>query len=144
MKDNHGYLAIVDGIMAIAILFSAFLVFNMVLEIPDTSYTTLSFENTKAQDVMQQLSANINVTDKTFLEEISQILDENGNSKRGITEAGKLSEAKLDGLGLKDNYLLRETNFGMDIVEKESFKSSADLSVAGRNCRKYCFRLYVW
>lgn len=144
MKDNHGYLAIADGIMAIAILFSAFLVFNMVLEIPDTDYTTLSFESTKAQDVMQQLSANINVTDKTFLEEISEILEENGNSKRGITEAGKLSEAKLDGLGLKDNYLLRETNFDMDIVEKGSFKSSADLSVAGRNCGKYCFRLYVW
>lgn len=144
MNNQQGYLAIIDGIIAIVLLFSAFLVFNLVLTVPDSSYIVVSHENTKAQDVIQQLSTNINLTDKTFLEEISAILDENKHSKKSIREVSKLTEEKLGQLGLENNYLFRETNVGFDIVGKGSPESEVDVSVASRNCGKYCFKLYVW
>ena len=144
MKDQKGYLAIIDGMIAILILFSAFLMFNLMLEVPDTSYTVLSHENTKAQNILQQLSTNINVTDRTFLEEISAVLDRDDHSKRSIREISALSEVKLKQLGLEDNYLFTETNVGFDILKKGNHESSPNLSVASRNCGRYCFRLYVW
>ena len=144
MKDQKGYLAIIDGMIAILILFSVFLMFNLILEVPDTSYTVLSHKNTKAQNILQQLSTNINVTDMTFLEEISAILDKDRHSKKSIREISTLSEVKLKQLGLEDNYLFTETNVGFDILKKGNHESSPNLSVASRNCGRYCFRLYVW
>ncbi len=144
MKDESGYLAIIDGLIAIILIFSVFLIFNLILNVPENTYTVVSHENTVSQDVMQQLDTNINLTDKTFLEEISAILDKNKHSKKSIREVSKLCEAKFNQLGLKNNYLFKETNVGFDIIEKGNYQTSQNVSTSSRNCGDYCFKLYVW
>ena len=107
MKDEKGYFYIIDAFLAILILLIAILMVNSVISTTSPSYSTQSHDFTSAQDTMELLSAKINFTDRIFIEDISNILSTNHNSKHSVREVSKLCSEKFKKLGI-ENYQFRE------------------------------------
>ena len=80
---------------------------NSVISTTNPSYSTQSHDFTSAQDTMELLSAKINFTDGIFIEDISNILSTNHNSKHSVREVSKLCSEKFKKLGI-ENYQFRE------------------------------------
>ena len=109
MKDEKGYFYIIDAFLAIVILLIAILMVNSIVSTSNPNYSSTSHDFKSAQDTMELLSAKINSTDRVFIEDISNILDENHNSKHSVREVSKLCREKFEKLSLK-NYQFKENN----------------------------------
>ena len=144
--NNKGYFALFDGIVAIIILFTVFLIFNLVISVPDNSVSTVSYEFKDSQDVMEQLSSKVNITDVSFLESITSILENGRNSKASIRKVSVLCGEKFKNLGLTKNYYFTETHHlnGVEIISNGNMESASNITTASRNYGDYCYVLYVW
>lgn len=145
MLDDKGYFYIIDAILAVIVLLMVFLVVNTAISIPSPDYSYESHDIGTAQDTMEILSGKINFTDKTFLAEISQILDDNENSKESIREVSKLCRDKFNSYNLK-NYRFSENNVlkGKVLASSGDYSKASDISVATRNYGDYSFTLSIW
>ena len=143
MKDEKGYFYIIDAFLAILILLIAILMVNSVISTTSPSYSTQSHDFTSAQDTMELLSAKINFTDRIFIEDISNILSTNHNSKHSVREVSKLCSEKFKKLGI-ENYQFRENNVLGGKVLASSGMLGEDVSIATRNYGDYSYTLYVW
>ena len=143
MKDEKGYFYIIDAFLAILILLIAILMVNSVISTTSPSYSTQSHDFTSAQDTMELLSAKINFTDRVFIEDISNILSTNHNSKHSVREVSKLCSEKFKKLGI-ENYQFRENNVLGGKVLASSGMLGEDVSIATRNYGDYSYTLYVW
>ena len=143
MKDEKGYFYIIDAFLAIVILLIAILMVNSVISTTSPSYSTQSHDFTSAQDTMELLSAKINFTDRVFIEDISNILSTNHNSKHSVREVSKLCSEKFKKLGI-ENYQFRENNVLGGKVLASSGMLGEDVSIATRNYGDYSYTLYVW
>ena len=143
MKDEKGYFYIIDAFLAILILLIAILMVNSVISTTSPSYSTQSHDFTSAQDTMELLSAKINFTDRIFIEDISNILSTNHNSKHSVREVSKLCSEKFKKLGI-ENYQFRENNVLGGKVLASSGVLGEDVSIATRNYGDYSYTLYVW
>lgn len=145
MLDNKGSFYIIDAILAIVLLLIVFLAINSAITMPTHEYSYEAKEIQTAQDIMELLGGKIDFTDQTFLEEISNVLNGNKNSKQAIREASELSKSKLDSYNL-GNYKFCENN----ILDGEVLASNGDsskantLTVATRTYGDYSYTLYVW
>lgn len=146
MNDNRGYLAIFDGMLAVILLFTVFLIFNLVVSIPNDSVSTSVQEFKDSQDVMEQLATKVNITDVSFLESVTAILKEGKNSKWSVREVSKMCGEKFKNLGLKSNYYFTETNHlkGDEIISNGDIDSASNITTVSRNYEDYCYVLYVW
>lgn len=143
MKDEKGYFYIIDGFLAIVILLIAILMVNSIVSTSNPNYSSTSHDFKSAQDTMELLSAKINSTDRVFIEDISNILDENHNSKHSVREVSKLCREKFEKLGLK-NYQFKENNVLGGKVLASSGAVGEDVSVASRSYGDYSYTLYIW
>lgn len=143
MKDEKGYFYIIDAFLAIVILLIAILMVNSIISAPNPSYSSDSHDFKSAQDTMELLSAKVNFTDRVFIEDISNILNENHNSKHSIREVSKLCHEKFEKLGLK-NYQFRENNVLGGKVLASSGALGEDVSIASRSYGEYSYTLYIW
>ena len=84
MLDNKGSFYIIDAILAIFLLIMVFLVVNAAISMPASDYSYQSKDIRTAQDVMELLSGKIDFHDQSFLGKISNILEEDENSKESI------------------------------------------------------------
>lgn len=146
MKDSKGFFEIFDGLMAIVLLFTIFLIFNFVLTVPDSSVSSISHEFKESQDVMEQLATKTNIDEDSFLDEITAILKEGKNSKRSVREVSALCKNKFKILGLDRNYYFTETSHlnGDEIISDGNIDSANNITPACRYCGDYCYVLYVW
>ena len=80
IKDNEGFVSLVDALLSILILFMVLMAFNMVtdIEIPSLSEENNDFKT--SQDIMEIMSSNLDGRDHSILESISYILSINNNS----------------------------------------------------------------
>ncbi len=145
MLDDKGNFIIVEAILAVILLLFAFMIFNQAIFTMDSDYSSEIKDSKNAQDIMEFLSGKINFTDKTFLGEISTILQEGKNSKESISEVSEICKDKFSSLNIK-NYRFSETNVLDDKVLAISgdYSKSKDISVAIRTYGDYSYTLSVW
>ena len=145
MKDNKGSLYIIEAILAITILLMALFVVNTIMSVPSPDYSYESHDLVSAQDTMEILSGKINLDDKTFLEEISDILKENRNSKKSVSEVSDICQSKLDSFNLT-NYKFCENNVlkGKVLAYRGNDNNANEISVATRTYGDYSYTLSVW
>ena len=145
MLDEKGNFYIIDAVLAVILILIVFLALNTVISIssPDYSYTSKDIRT--AQDIMEILSGKVNVTDRTFIGDISNILDENENSKEAIRNVSALCSTQLDSYDLK-NYRFSENNVlsGEVLASSGDYSKASDFSVASRNYGQYSYTLSVW
>lgn len=145
MLDEKGNFFIIDAILAIVLLLIVVMVFNMVISLPESHYSSEVKDSKSAQDTMEILAGKIDFTDSTFLEEISVVLKENKNSKESVSEVSEICEDRFQSLNLK-NYRFSETNVLDDKVLASSgdYSDAEDVSVATRTYGEYSYSLSVW
>ena len=145
MSDNRGSFYIFDAILAVFLILLAFLVVNSVISIPTEDYSYESKEIRTAQDVMELLSGKVDFEDRTFLEEISAILEEGENSKESIGEVSEISQRKLDSYDIK-NYSFTENNVldGKVLASSGDYKKADNVDVASRTYGDYSYSLSIW
>lgn len=144
--DEKGFLEVIDALIAILIIFSVFLLFNNLITIPQADISKNSYEFKQASDVMEQLSSKINVSDKSFLGDISGILKENKDSKSSIHKVGGMVKKRLHILGIDKNYYFSESNHldNVEIASNGDFKHAQNYTVASRSFGDYCYTLYLF
>ena len=145
MSDNRGSFYIFDAILAVFLILLAFLVVNSVISIPTEDYSYESKEIRTAQDVMELLSGKVDFDDRTFLEEISSILEDGENSKESIGEVSEISQRKLDSYDIK-NYSFTENNVldGKVLASSGDYKKADNVDVASRTYGDYSYSLSIW
>ncbi|MER2014296.1 MAG: hypothetical protein ABS871_06610 [Methanobrevibacter sp.] len=145
MLDEKGNFFIIDAVLAVILLLAVFIVFNSAISIPDSSYSNEIKESKNAQDIMEILSGKVYYSDGTFIDDISEILKENKNSKESIREVSGLCEDKFESLKIK-NYRFSETNVLKDKVLASSgdYSNAKDVSSATRSYGDYYFTLSTW
>lgn len=145
MLDEKGYLYIIDAFLAVVLILTVFLIVNTAISIPSPDYSYQTHEIRKAQDTMELLSGKINSTDKTFLAEISLILEDGGNSKESVREVSKICDDKFSEFDIED-YRFSENNIldGKTLSSKGDYSKAGNLSVATRNYGDYSYILSTW
>ena len=145
MLDKKGNLYIIDAIFAVTLLLIVFLAVNTAISIPTPDYSYHTQDIKTAQDIMEILSGKVNITDRTFIGDISGVLSENENSKEAIRQVSKMSEEKLNSYNLK-NYKFCENNKlkGKVLASTGNYNDAKEVSVATRTYGDYSYTLYVW
>ena len=145
MSDNRGSFYIFDAILAAFLILLVFLVVNSAISLPTVDYSYESKEIRTAQDVMELLSGKVDFDDRTFLEEISSILEDGENSKESIGEASEISKRKLDSYDLK-NYRFTENDVldGEVLASSGDYKKADNVDVASRTYGDYSYSLSIW
>ena len=145
MLDEKGNFYIIDAVLAVILLLIVFLALNTAISIPSPDYSYQTKDIRTAQDIMEILSGKVNVTDRTFIGDISGVLSENKNSKEAIREVSKMCKNKLDSYNL-ENYRFCENNVldGEVLASSGDYSKARDVSVASRSYGDYYYTLYVW
>ena len=145
MLDNKGSIYLMDAILAVFLLLMVFLVINTAISIPASDYSYENRDIQTAQDVMELLAGKIDFNDRTFIGEISLILENGKNSKQSVSQVSQMSKDKMNSYNLK-HYCFKENN----VLKGEVLASSGDLNKAGsvdvatRTYGDYSYTLYVW
>ena len=145
MLDNRGSFYIIDAVLIIILLLTAFFAVNTILSLPSPDYSYQTKDFTTSQDIMQTLSGKIDFTDQSFLGEISAVLKEGKNSKESVRKVSEICKNRFDYLKVK-NYRFTESNILDDTVLAASgdYSRAQDVSVATRVCGDYYYTLSVW
>lgn len=146
MDDNKGFFEIFDGLIAVILIFTGFLLFNLVITVPSDSVSTTAYEFKQSQDIMEQLASKTNITDFSFLDEITNILKDGKDSKNSIRKVSALCEKKFKNLGLTTDYYFTEMNHlnGDKIIASGNIKTADNITTAMRHCGDYCYVLSTY
>ena len=145
MLDNKGSFYIFDAIIAVVLILLVFLVVNTTISLPTSDYSYESKDIRTAQDVMELLSGKVDFDDRTFLEEISAILEDGENSKESIREVSEISKRKLNSYDIK-NYRFTENDVldGEVLASSGDYKKADNVDVASRTYGDYSYSLSIW
>ena len=145
MLDEKGNFYIIDAVLAVIILLIVFLALNTAISIPSPDYSYQTRDIKTAQDIMEILSGKVNVTDRTFIGDISSVLSEKEDSKEAIREVSKMSRDKFDLYNL-ENYRFCENNVldGEVLASSGDYSKAGEVSVASRAYGDYYYTLYLW
>ena len=145
MLDEKGNFFIIDAVLAVILILTVFLAFNSAISIQDSSYSSEIRQSKNAQDIMEILSGKVYYNDRTFIGDITEILEENDNSKKSIKEVSKLSKEKFESMDLK-NYRFTESNVlnGKVLASSGDYSSAKDVSSATRSYGDYYYTLSIW
>lgn len=143
--DDKGFLSLIDGLLAIFLIFIAILAFNMFIdmEIPSLSQGSKDFKT--SQDVMELLSMDVDGKDYSILEEISYTLSKSNNNKASQREVGEILDNYFV-THLDSNYAFVENNYlkGKELSSSGDKLEAKNLTVATRNYGNYSYTLYIW
>ena len=145
MLDNKGYFYIIDAFLAVVLVLIVFVIVNSAISISTPDYSFDSKDSSNAQDIMELLSEKINFTDSTFLEEISDILKDNKNSKTSVRQVSEICENKFSQFNLK-NYRFSENNIlkGKVLASSGDYSKASEVSAITRTYGDYSYTLSVW
>ncbi|MBQ2962667.1 hypothetical protein [Methanobrevibacter sp.] len=147
IKDNRGFVSLMDALLSIFILFMVLIAFNMIIEIDIPSLSEESSDFKTSQDIMEIMSSKVDGRDYTLIERISYILSSNDNSissQRQVKEI--LDEFFMVYLDGRYHYSFVETNQlnGEVLSSNGDFSSAERVNVASRNYGNYSYRLYLF
>lgn len=141
MLDNKGSFYIIEGIIAVILLLSVFLIVNTTISIPSHYYSYESNNIKTAQDIMELLSGKIDFTDQSFLSKISKILKKDKYSKKAIKKVSKMSEEKLNSYNLKNYRFYKDKEI---LVQSGDWSKAENISSATRTYDNHSYILQIW
>lgn len=148
IKDNKGFLSLLDGILAISILFIGLLAFNVILNFHAPTPYDDFIDSKVANDAMEIMTLKIDENSYSTLDSIVGILKSNDNN---LDHETKETIANIAGSFLNKtvpdkNYLLVENNVldGEVIVSKGDILVASNISTTTRNLGEYSFTLSVF
>ena len=150
IKDNKGFLSLMDALLSILMLFMILISFNLMMDMDIPSLTEENDDFKTSQDIMEIMSSKLDGRDYSTLERISYILSKGNNSISSKREV-KLILDDFFITHLSDN----EMNYHYAFVESnqldgEVLSSNGDyltadrLNVAIRNYGNYSYKLYFF
>ena len=150
IKDNKGFLSLMDALLSILILFMILISFNLMMDMDIPSLVEENNDFKTSQDIMEIMSSKLDGRDYSTLERISYILSKNNNSISSKREV-KLILDDFFSRHLSDNemnyhYAFVESNqLDGEVLSSNGDFSSADrLNVAIRNYGNYSYKLYFF
>ena len=143
--DDKGFLSLIDGLLAIFLIFIAIVAFNIVVDMEIPSLSEDSSEFKTSQDVMELMSMDVDGKDYSILEEISYTLSKSKNNKASQREVGELLNSYFSS-HLDGYYSFVENNQlnGKELASNGDISEADNLTVATRNYGNYSYTLYVW
>ena len=150
IKDNKGFLSLMDVLLSILILFMILISFNLMMDMDIPSLVEENNDFKTSQDIMEIMSSKLDGRDYSTLERISYILSKNNNSISSKREV-KLILDDFFSRHLSDNemnyhYAFVESNqLDGEVLSSNGDFSSADrLNVVIRNYGNYSYKLYFF
>ena len=148
IKDNKGFLSLLDGILAILILFMGLLIFNSVLNFYSPTPYDDYVDSKIANDVMELMTLKIDENSYSTLESVVIILKANDNNLNYETKnnIANILGNFLNKMIPDKNYLLVENNVldGEVLVEKGDIQTASNISTTNRNLGEYSFTLSIF
>ena len=147
IKDNKGFISLIDALLSIFILLLVLIAFNMVVDIdlPSLSEENNAFKT--SQDIMEIMSSKVDGRDHSLIERISFILSSNNDSISSKREAKALLDDFFSSyLDDGHHYAFMETNHlnGEVLSSNGDYESSDRVNVAIRNYGNYSYKLYLF
>ena len=146
IKDNNGFISLMDALLSIFILLMVLIAFNMMIDLDVSSLSEKNGDFKTRQDIMDVMSSKVDGRDYTLIERISYILDENNNSIESKREAKALLDDFFSShLNQKYHYSFVETNQlnGEVLSSNGDFTGAERVNVAIRNYENYSYKLYL-
>ena len=147
IKDNNGFISLMDALLSIFILLMVLIAFNMMIDLDVSSLSEKNDDFKTSQDIMDVMSSKVDGRDYTLIERISYILDENNNSIESKREAKALLDDFFSShLNQKYHYSFVETNQlnGEVLSSNGDFTGAERVNVAIRNYENYSYKLYLF
>lgn len=147
IKDNNGFISLMDALLSIFILLMVLIAFNMMIDLDVSSLSEKNGDFKTSQDIMDVMSSKVDGRDYTLIERISYILDENNNFIESKREAKALLDDFFSShLNQKYHYSFVETNQlnGEVLSSNGDFTGAERVNVAIRNYENYSYKLYLF
>lgn len=147
IKDNKGFISLIDALLSIFILLLVLIAFNMVIDIDLPSLSEENNDFKTSQDIMEIMSSKVDGRDHSLIERISFILSCNNNSISSKREVKALLDDFFSSyLDDGHHYAFMETNHlnGEVLSSNGDYESSDRVNVAIRNYGNYSYKLYLF
>ena len=147
IKDNKGFISLIDALLSIFILLLVLIAFNMVIDIDLPSLSEENNDFKTSQDIMEIMSSKVDGRDHSLIERISFILSSNNDSISSKREAKALLDDFFSSyLDDGHHYAFMETNHlnGEVLSSNGDYESSDRVNVAIRNYGNYSYKLYLF
>ena len=147
IKDNKGFISLIDALLSIFILLLVLIAFNMVVDIDLPSLSEENNDFKTSQDIMEIMSSKVDGRDHSLIERISFILSSNNDSISSKREAKALLDDFFSSyLDDGHHYAFMETNHlnGEVLSSNGDYESSDRVNVAIRNYGNYSYKLYLF
>ncbi|WP_295722834.1 hypothetical protein [uncultured Methanobrevibacter sp.] len=140
IKETNGFYSIIDGMIAILLIFIAFLAFNSMinLDIVNDNSQVLSDYRT-SEDLMEILSAD---SDDATLNQIYYILKSNNNSYESKAQVTTILSSFFDKTIPDKNYVFKVNN--QIIASRGNLENFENYNSAKRTVGDYTFSLLVY
>ena len=150
IKDDKGFVSLIDALFAVLVLFMILMTFNMLIDmdIPSLSQENNDFKT--GQDIMEIMSSKVDGRDYALLEKISYVLSEDNNSVASKRKVKSILDDffsdYLENDNHKYNYAFLETNqLNGEVLSSNGDYADADrVIVVGRNFGNYSYKLYLF
>ncbi len=149
IKDNRGFVSLIDTMLSIFILLMVLMAFNLVADIEIPSLSEESHDFKTSQDIMEIMSSKIDARDHSILERISYTLDKNNNSASSKREVKAFLDdyfaSYLNG-NQNQHYAFAETKQldGEVLSSNGDYASAENLDLAIRDYGNYSYKLYLF
>ena len=147
IKDNKGFISLIDALLSIFILLLVLIAFNMVIDIDLPSLSEENNDFKTSQDIMEIMSSKVDGRDHSLIERISFILSRNNNSIESKREVKVLLDDFFSSyLDTDYHYAFVETNNlnGEILSSNGEYENSDRVNVAIRNYGNYSYKLYLF
>lgn len=147
IKDNKGFVSLIDALLSVFILLLVLIAFNMVIDIDLPSLSEENNDFKTSQDIMEIMSSKVDSRDHSLIERISFILSSNNDSISSKREVKALLDDFFSSyLDDGHHYAFVETNHlnGEVLSSNGDYESSDKVNVAIRNYGNYSYKLYLF
>ena len=149
IKDNKGFVSLIDSLLSIFILVMVLIAFNMMIDIEIPSLSEENNDFKTSQDIMEIMSSKVDGRDYTLIERISYILSQNNNSIASKREVKSLLDDFFS-VYLENNHKCHYAFVESNQLNGEVLSSNGDyangdkVNVAIRNYGNYSYKLYLF
>jgi len=147
--DKNGFFSLLDGILAISILFMGLLIFNSVLSFENPSISEVSHDSKIANDAIELMSLKLDEDSYSIFENVIFLIETSANGYEDFQTKERISailEGFLNQIIPNSNYLLIENNVlnGTAIASSGDIVVASDVTSATRNVGNYSFTLFIF
>lgn len=144
-KDNNGFLSVLDGILAIFIVFIALFSFSMIADLQIPSYSYESYDFKSSNDVLELMTIKSDENSYSILENIVFTIENSDNPIERDRKIATIASKYLNETTSNYNYLFVENNIlNTTISSKGDISTVSDINSATRTFGDYSFTLFLF